>query len=69
MDKKLVELTSQSENTGDPVLEKDLAEQIEKGYDLPVDVHQKKEGEEDCKKVMLPILSFQVKQFLKCRIN
>lgn len=30
MDKKLVELTSQPENTGDPVLEKDLAEQIEK---------------------------------------
>ncbi len=52
MDKKLVELTSQPENTGDPVLEKDLAEQIEKGYDLPVDVHQKKEGEEDCKKMM-----------------
>ncbi len=52
MDKKLVELTSQPENTGDPVLEKDLAEQIEKDYDLPVDVHQKKEGEEDCKKMM-----------------
>lgn len=40
------------EDTGGSVSEEDLARQIEKGYDLPVDIRQRKEAEEDCKKVM-----------------
>ncbi|MCI8365617.1 MAG: hypothetical protein HFG34_11830 [Eubacterium sp.] len=52
VDKKSGENTSVPENTGVLNSEENLAEQIEKGYDLPVDVHQKKEAEEDCKKMM-----------------
>lgn len=51
-DKKPDEILAVPEDTGGSVSEEDLARQIEKGYDLPVDIRQRKEAEEDCKKVM-----------------
>ncbi len=40
------------ENAKEPASEKTLAEQIEKGYGLPIDVREGKEAEDDCKKMM-----------------
>ena len=37
---------------GEIILEENLAEQFEKGYNLPVDASQREEAENDCKKVM-----------------
>lgn len=39
-------------DTGEIILEDNLAEQFEKGYDLPVDASQREEAENDCKKAM-----------------
>ena len=41
-----------SEGERETVLEEYTEEQMEKGYNLPVDEHQRKEAEEDCKKMM-----------------
>lgn len=51
-DKKPDAILAVPEDTGGSVSEEDLARQIEKGYDLPVDIRQRKDAEEDCKKVM-----------------
>lgn len=40
------------EDTGNLISEEQSEEQIEKGYDLPVDVSQREEVENDCKKMM-----------------
>lgn len=39
-------------DTGEIILEENLAEQFEKGYNLPVDASQREEAENDCKKAM-----------------
>lgn len=51
-DRQSGEFASMPQNAGAAALEEDLDEQIEKGYDLPVDAGQRKEAEEDCKKMM-----------------
>ena len=51
-DKKPGECSSVPENTGVPALQENPSLQTEKGYDLPVDVRQRKEAEEDCKRMM-----------------
>lgn len=51
-DRQFGEFASMPKNAGATALEEDLDEQIEKGYDLPVDAGQRKEAEEDCKKMM-----------------
>ncbi len=40
------------EDTGNLISVEKVKEQIEKGYDLPVDAIQRKEAEDDCKKMM-----------------
>ena len=39
-------------DTGEIILEENLAEQFEKGYNLPVDASQREEAENDCRKAM-----------------
>ena len=46
------EHSSVFENAKELASEETLAEQIEKGYDLPIDVREGKEAEDDCKKMM-----------------
>lgn len=78
MDSRDVDSTEENEN-----VKEDVAEQWEKGYDLPIDEPERKEAEDECK-MILELISdimlrqikerqlirfWMIRQFIKCRIG
>ena len=77
MDSRDVDSTEENENA-----KEDVAEQWEKGYDLPIDEPERKEAEDECK-MILELISdiytqikgrqlirfWMIRQSIKCRIG
>lgn len=77
MDSRDVDSTEENENA-----KEDVAEQWEKGYDLPIDEPERKEAEDECKMIlelisdiytrqikgMQSIQFWMIRQSIKCRI-
>lgn len=78
MDSRDVDSTEENENA-----KEDVAEQWEKGYDLPIDEPERKEAEDECKMILELFLIFilrqikgrqlirfwMIRQSIKCRIG
>lgn len=57
MDSRDVDSTEENEN-----VKEDVAEQWEKGYDLPIDEPERKEAEDECKMILELFLIFILRQ-------
>ena len=72
MDSRDVDSTEENENA-----KEDVAEQWEKGYDLPIDEPERKEAEDECKMIFILrqikgrqlIRFWMIRQSIKCRIG
>lgn len=62
IERKELELprAAESKNTSEQITKEKLLEQIEKGYNLPVDAHQRKAAEEDCKRMITCIRDINI---------